>query len=108
MSDSQSGLERQYKVWANVVDTAFTMYPDGAFILHTGDHVDHGDNFHHWKWLLNTAAPNLMNTAYMPTAGNHEEHGTFALQTNFLLPSHPEQDEETGTYYSFEYNNALF
>ncbi|MBR6634390.1 MAG: metallophosphoesterase [Clostridia bacterium] len=108
MSDSQSGMERQYKVWANVVDTAFTMYPESAFILHTGDHVDHGDNFHHWKWLFNTAAPNLMNTAYMPTAGNHEEHGTFAIQTNFLLPSHPEQDEETGTYYSFEYNNALF
>lgn len=108
MSDSQSGMERQYKVWANVVDTAFTMHPEGAFILHTGDNVDHGDNFHHWKWLLNTAAPNLMNTAYMPTAGNHEEHGTFAIQTNFFLPTHPEQDEETGTYYSFEYNNALF
>ncbi len=108
MSDPQSGMERQYKVWANVVDTAFNMYPDSKFILSTGDQVDHGDNFHHWKWLFNTASADLMNTAFMPTAGNHEEHGTFALKNNFVLPAHPQQDEETGTYYSFTYNNALF
>ena len=108
MSDPQSGMERQYKVWANVVDTAFNMYPDSKFILSTGDQVDHGDNFHHWKWVFNTASADLMNTAFMPTAGNHEEHGTFALKNNFVLPTHPEQDEETGTYYSFTYNNALF
>ncbi len=108
MSDPQSGMERQYKVWANVVDTAFNMYPDASFIVTTGDQVDHGDNFNQWKWLFNTAADDLMNTVLMPTAGNHEEHGTFALEENFVLPSHPEQDEETGTYYSFTYNNALF
>ncbi len=108
LSDSQSGLERQYKTWANVLDTAFTMYPDASFIMHTGDNVDHGDNFKQWKWLFNTASSTLMNTAYMTTAGNHEEHGEYALDDNFVFPTHPEQDESTGTYYSFDYNNAHF
>ncbi len=108
VSDSQSGLERQYKVWANVLDTAFEMYPNAAFLMHTGDNVDHGNNFRQWKWALNTASDSLMNTAYMTLAGNHEGKGEYAISDNFLLPSHPEQDETVGVYYSFDYNNAHF
>ncbi len=108
VSDSQAGLERQYKVWANVLDTAFDMYPESAFLMHTGDNVDHGDNFRQWKWLLNTASDSLMNTAYMTLAGNHESHGEYSINDNFVLPTHPEQDETTGVYYSFDYNNAHF
>lgn len=56
MSDSQSQSERQYsRSWAKVLDTAYKMYPDADFIMHTGDHVDKGDNANQWQWLFNTA-----------------------------------------------------
>lgn len=108
VSDSQGGSERHYDKWSNLVDTAFTMYPDAAFLMHTGDHVDHGDNFKQWKWMFNSASEHLMSSVIMPTAGNHENHGEYALDDNFILSNVPEQDTMTGVYYSFDYNNAHF
>lgn len=109
MSDSQSQSERQYnRSWAKVLDTAFTMYPKADFIMHTGDHVDAGDNAKQWQWLFNTGADNLMKTVLMPTAGNHEESSEFAIDQNFILSNVPEQDRTAGVYYSFDYNNAHF
>lgn len=107
MTDSQGGIERQYKVWADTVKTAYNMYPDAAFIMHTGDTVDSGTNFKQWNWVLNTASSNLMNSVMMPTTGNHEKKGN-AVTSNFMLSGIPEQNTETGVYYSFDYNNAHF
>ncbi len=107
VSDSQGGIERHYDKWANLLDTAFSMYPEASFLVHTGDHVDHGDNFKQWKWVFNST-DKLMSSVLMPTAGNHENHGEYALEDNFILPNVPEQDTTTGTYYSFDYNNAHF
>lgn len=108
VSDSQGGAERHYDKWANLVDTAFTMYPDASFLMHTGDHVDSGDNFKQWKWLFNSASYNLMSSVLMPTAGNHEDFGEHSIMDNFILSNVPEQDTTTGVYYSFDYNNAHF
>ncbi len=108
VSDSQAGMAKQYDNWANVVETAFSMYPDASFLMHTGDHVDHGDNFVQWQWLFDSCSDTLMDTVLMPTAGNHEEHGEYAISDNFVLSNVPEQDELTGVYYSFDYNNAHF
>lgn len=108
MSDSQGGIERQYGVWADVVDTAYTLYPEAEFIMHTGDVVDSGKNFKQWNWVLNTASKNLMRTVLMPTTGNHEKNGAYATVNNFLLSDLPQQNTETGVYYSFDYKNAHF
>lgn len=108
VSDSQAGLEGHYDKWASVVETAFGMYPDASFIMHTGDHVDHGDNFVQWQWLFDSCSDTLMDTVMMPTAGNHEAHGEYALSDNFVISDLPEQDDITGLYYSFDYNNAHF
>lgn len=109
MSDSQAGIERQYETWADVVDTAYNMYPEAAFIMHTGDFVDYGSNFKQWNWMFNTASGNLLNTALMPTAGNHETKGNgYAIAENFMLSNIPQQNEESGVYYSYDYNNAHF
>ena len=109
MSDSQSQSERQYsRSWAKVLDTAYKMYPDADFIMHTGDHVDKGDNANQWQWLFNTGADRLMKTVLMPTAGNHEAKSEFAIDQNFILSNVPKQDTSSGVYYSFDYNNAHF
>lgn len=107
MTDPQSQSEAQYeRAWANITETAFELYPDASFIINTGDHVDNADNTKQWQWMFDTASTELMSTFMMPTAGNHETHGEFALYNNFALPYAPEQDFSTGTYYSFDYNNV--
>ena len=109
LADPQSQSEAQYqRAWANVVGTAFTLYPEADFIVNTGDMVDHGDNQKQWAWMFNTAADNLMSTYMMPASGNHEGHGTNAIDNYFVLPNAPEQDKTGGVYYSFDYNNAHF
>lgn len=108
VSDCQGGMARHYESWKNVLSTAFAMYPDASFLMHTGDHVDHGDNFNQWKWMFNYGSDYLMSSVLMPTAGNHEEKGTNAITNNFVLADYPEQDTEEGVYYSFDYNNAHF
>ena len=108
MADPQSQSEAQYeRAWANITETAFELYPDADFIVSTGDHVDNADNTKQWQWMFDTASEELMSTYLMPTAGNHETHGEFALYNNFTLPYAPEnQDFSTGTYYSYDYNNV--
>ena len=109
MADPQSQSKVQYeRAWAKVLDTAFALYPDADFIVNTGDLVDHGDNQKQWAWMFNTASDSLMNTYMMPSAGNHEAHGTNAIDNYFVLPNVPEQDKTGGVYYSFDYNNTHF
>lgn len=107
MTDPQSQNKLQYEAWSNVVHQAFKLYPRSNFIMSSGDLVDNQKNVKQWQWLLDTAADNLMSTVLMPTAGNHEDKG-YTLDENFLLPTAPEQDRDSGVYYSFDYNNVHF
>lgn len=108
MTDMQSQNEKQYKTFANTSKQAFNLFPDAKFIVSTGDHVDSGKNANQWKYLFNTASDTLLKTAFMPAAGNHEKSGDYALDNNFILPDSPEQNAESGRYYSFDYNNVHF
>jgi 3',5'-cyclic AMP phosphodiesterase CpdA len=109
LADPQSQSEAQYqRAWADVLGTSFELYPEADFIIGTGDMVDHGDNQKQWAWMFNTASDYLMNTYMMPASGNHEGHGTNAIDNYFVLPNAPEQDKTGGVYYSFDYNNAHF
>ncbi|HOO25707.1 MAG TPA: metallophosphoesterase family protein, partial [Clostridiales bacterium] len=107
MTDPQSQNVRQYNVWAQTLDKALDLFPQGKFIVSSGDLVDNRHNFNQWKHLFNTASKNLMSKPLMTTAGNHEESGG-VLDENFLLPSAPDQNRDSGVYYSFDYNNAHF
>lgn len=107
MTDPQSQNAKQYnRAWAKVLNTAFNTYPDAAFIINSGDLVDHGDNTKQWQYMFDCGAANLMNTYLMPVSGNHEGKGTNATANNFVLPNMPKQDTTTGVYYSFDYNNV--
>lgn len=111
MSDTQSITQEQYGVWGKLLQDAVEIYPETAFVAHTGDFVDHGDGFMQWKWGLDSASDHLINMAIMPTAGNHEAYGTNALDNYFHLSEDSigiPQFTETGTYYSYDYNNVHF
>lgn len=108
MSDPQSTTEAQYaRAWANTVKTAFSLYPEAAFIAGTGDFVDRGMNLNHWQWMFDTASENLNRTYLMPASGNHEGMEDFSTVSNFILPGVPEQNTASGVYYSYTYNNVL-
>lgn len=108
MSDPQSQNEEQYtRAWANVVSSAFELYPQAKFIVNTGDLVDKGMNVNQWRWMFDTASKDLMSTYHMPVTGNHEEKDEHSTVGNFILPNIPEQDTASGVYYSYEYNNVL-
>ena len=102
--DPQSQSEQQYETFSKVIETAYKMY-DSDFIINTGDNVDHGDNFRQWQWLFNTASETLMNTTMMSASGNHEGMGSYAIEKNYYYSNVPEQDTESGIYFSFDYNN---
>lgn len=105
IGDPQSQSAQQYETFSTLIEKAYEMY-DSDFIIDTGDNVDHGNNFRQWQWFLNGASDTLMNTALMSASGNHEGKGEFAIADNFTYSNVPEQDEESGIYYSFDYNNV--
>ncbi len=108
ITDTQSQNAKQYENTAKILQQAFLLYDEAAFVVNAGDMVDHGDNLNQWKYFLNGSDQTLMNTSLMPVAGNHEAMGSYALDLNFLLPQSEQQDTISGYYYSFDYNNVHF
>lgn len=106
MTDPQAQRPEHFERFDEVVDTAAALYPEGKFIVTAGDHVDSGSNVKHWKYLLNTA-DKLLHLPLMPTTGNHEDKGA-AITENFVIPNVPEQELDSGVYYSYDYNDVHF
>ena len=105
VSDNQSQSKEQYQTFANLLESAYSKYPDVDFIINTGDIADLGSNVEQWAWALNNST--LRKTVMMPTAGNHDNHlgSENAIVDNFVISNAPKQDTSTGIYYSFDYNN---
>lgn len=106
VTDPQAQRQDQYERFAQVIETAVKTYPDGRFIVSAGDQVDEGTNIKHWRYLLNST-DSLLNLPLMPTTGNHEDEGA-VITENFVLPNVPEQNLDTGVFYSYDYNDVHF
>lgn len=106
VTDPQAQRPEHFNRFAEVVETAYEAYPEARFIVSAGDQVDEGTNVKHWNYLLNSTDA-LLDLPMMPTSGNHEDEGA-AVSENFILPNVPEQDEEGGVYYSYDYNGVHF
>ncbi len=106
VTDPQSQQPAHYERFAEVIEKAAEEYPDAKFIVSAGDQVDEGENVKHWNYLLNSTEK-LLDLPFMPVTGNHEDEGA-VITENFVLPNVPEQDLETGVYYSYDYNGVHF
>ncbi len=106
VTDPQAQRQDHYERFANVIETAAKTYPDGRFIVSAGDQVDAGENVKHWRYLLNSS-PALRSLPLMPVTGNHEDEGA-VITENFVLPGVPEQELDSGVYYSYDYNDVHF
>lgn len=106
VTDPQAQRPDHFSRFAEVIETASEEYPEARFIVSAGDQVDEGKNIKHWNYLLNSTNK-LLDLPMMPTSGNHEDEAA-AVSENFILPNVPEQDEEGGVYYSYDYNDVHF
>lgn len=106
ITDPQSQQPSHYKRFADVISTASQLYPDAKFIVSAGDQVDYGKNIRHWNYFFNSTDAFLA-LPFMPTTGNHEDEGA-VITENFVLPNVPDQDLDSGVYYSYDYNNVHF
>lgn len=106
VTDPQAQRPDHYDRYAETIETAHELYPDARFVVSAGDQVDMGGNNKHWNYFLNST-DEFMNLPFMPTTGNHEKDGA-VLTGIFELPNVPEQDLDSGVFYSYEYNGVHF
>ena len=85
---------------------ALEVVEDSAFIMHSGDFVEDGDEEELWIAQMNTAQDILMNNIIAPAVGNHEEDEHSWWQ-HFKIP-HTNDHKTTGAYYSYDYGNVHF
>ena len=107
-SDMQSQTPLQYaRAWGKLSSKALALYPDALFVIGAGDNVDNAANLHQWTWFLDSAQNTLRQLPLMSATGNHENKGD-ALRQWLPFGGVPAQDNETGTYYSFDIQNLHF
>lgn len=106
VTDPQAQRPDHYDRYAETIETAHALYPDARFVVSAGDQVDMGENNKHWNYFLNST-DEFLKLPFMPTTGNHEKDGA-VITGIFKLPNVPEQDLETGVFYSYEYNGVHF
>lgn len=106
ITDPQAQRKSHYETYKSVMDAALGLYPDARFTVSNGDQVDLGTHSKQWNYFF-ASSDTFRDLPFMPTAGNHEKKAG-AIAANFTLPGVPEQDEETGTYYSYDYNGVHF
>lgn len=104
LTDPQAQRPDHYERYAEVIETAHALYPDAKFVVSAGDQVDMGTNNKHWNYFLNST-DEFLSLPFMPTTGNHEDEGA-VLTGIFELPNVPEQNLDTGVFYSYEYNGV--
>lgn len=106
VTDPQAQRPDHYERYAETVETAHALYPDARFVVSAGDQVDMGGNNKHWNYFLNST-DEFLSLPFMPTTGNHEK-GDAVITNIFELPNVPEQDLDSGVFYSYEYNGVHF
>lgn len=106
ITDAQAQCKKHYETYQSVMDAAKGLYPEARFTVSNGDQVDLGTHSKQWSYFF-ASSDTFRSMPFMPSSGNHEKKAA-ALKENFVLPGVPEQDEETGTYYSYDYNGVHF
>ncbi|MGL4737516.1 MAG: fibronectin type III domain-containing protein [Cellulosilyticaceae bacterium] len=112
-TDTQGKSVADGEIGANTLEKALAQYPDAAFMIHAGDHVNEAYHELQWKWYLNPASSTLKDLAMMPVVGNHEAYtsgeidGITRFQDHFNLPTNG-QGGQSETVYSYNYGDVHF
>ena len=117
MTDTQASSKTNfsaYKNYVNVLNDAITRFPDGAFVLHTGD-VIINNSIEHYDKIYELTQGFFSSIPLMLAPGNHElgkdslgyVSGINNINSHYQFPTNG-PDGNFGTVYSFDYGNAHF
>ena len=102
----QGMIQSMYEDSAAAIEAIMANAGGYDFVLNAGDMADNGDNFSQWGWALNENLGFFANTSTFNTAGNHEDGGGKLDDFYNYGAMAPEQDSDSGLYYSFDYATA--
>lgn len=105
-ADMQGMIQSMYEDSAAAIEAIMANAGGYDFVLNAGDMADNGDNFSQWGWALNENLGFFANTSTFNTAGNHEDGGGKLDDFYNYGAMAPEQDSDSGLYYSFDYATA--
>ncbi len=106
IADMQGMIQSMYEDSAAAIEAIMANVGGYDFVLNAGDMADNGDNFSQWGWALNENLEFFANTSTFNTAGNHEDGGGKLDDFYNYGAMAPEQDSDSGLYYSFDYATA--
>lgn len=106
IADMQGMIQSMYEDSASAIEAIMANAGGYDFVLNAGDMADNGDNFSQWGWALNENLGFFANTSTFNTAGNHEDGGGKLDDFYNYGDMAPEQDSDSGLYYSFDYATA--
>lgn len=106
IADMQGMIQSMYEESAAAIEAIMANAGGYDFVLNAGDMADNGDNFSQWGWALNENLDFFANTSTFNTAGNHEDGGGKLDDFYNYGDMAPEQDSDSGLYYSFDYATA--
>ena len=106
IADMQGMIQSMYEDSASAIEAIMANAGGYDFVLNAGDMADNGDNFSQWGWALNENLDFFANTSTFNTAGNHEDGGGKLDDFYNYGDMAPEQDSDSGLYYSFDYATA--
>ena len=106
LTDTQSKHLPDAFFSADTMRQAVATAVNSAFIMHSGDFVNEGDEEELWIGQMNAAKDILLHSVIAPAVGNHEEEA-HAFWQHFTL-EHTNDHKTTGIYYSYDYGNVHF
>ena len=109
--DTQAFNQEQYDIWKNLTRLIMKNY-DFDFFLHVGDMIETPDSEDEWQMFFNSSKDLMMNYAFVPVIGNHEEklgNNAKSFTQHFTFPNQVKYEGVTdGTITSFDYKSIHF
>ena len=109
ITDIQGSVEQNYVDSQKNLEIALKQFGDPqdlAFIASMGDNVDNGKSILQYTWWLDDQRSVWANNTLVTLAGNHEKKGA-SLSNAVAVPDNATV-QDTGFYYSYDYNYAHF
>lgn len=107
LADTQAKTEDEAILSAQTIAKSLATVSNAKFLALNGDIVDVGMTEKQWDWVLGHSQKSLLNTTFVPVAGNHDEDKNSFIE-HFNLKAAPNSATATGAYYSFNYSNAHY
>ncbi|MBQ9946587.1 MAG: metallophosphoesterase [Clostridia bacterium] len=108
ISGSEGYIPSQYKNFADTMTKANELYPDADFFVHSGSLTSKATNDDQWSFAISAAEKQFSNMRASYASGTADNNGEYAVKKYFPVKNAPEQIDDSGTYYSYDYGNCHF